>query len=151
MQKLKQNLKGFYLAVKKDNFNFQISKKTLNEKIKNFPTWMNKQITDEFKNFQNKKYEINQTIQNLKDQNLLKEAELVKVKIKNNKIKYHNFLHLKLHPRFVRFNNFLQKAKKFFKFPNIEFLYSIADSLDNPKLLECLEAPVFCISKKQNN
>ncbi|NGX44747.1 MAG: hypothetical protein K1060chlam3_00922, partial [Candidatus Anoxychlamydiales bacterium] len=23
MQKLKQNLKGFYLAVKKDNFNFQ--------------------------------------------------------------------------------------------------------------------------------
>ncbi|NGX32219.1 MAG: hypothetical protein K1060chlam4_00260 [Candidatus Anoxychlamydiales bacterium] len=151
MQKLKQNLKGFYLAVKKDNFNFQISKKNLNEKIKNFSPWMERQINSEFKNFQNKKNEIDQTIKNLKDQNLLKEAELIKVKIKNNKIKYQNFLNLKFHPRFVRFNNFLQKSKKFIKFPDIEFLYSIADSLDNPKLIECLQAPVFCISKKKNN
>jgi len=68
MQKLKQNLKGFYLAVKKDNFNFQISKKNLNEKIKNFSPWMERQINSEFKNFQNKKNEIDQTIKNLKDQ-----------------------------------------------------------------------------------
>jgi len=151
MQKLKQNLKGFYLAIKKDNFNFQISKKNLNEKINDFSPWMEKQINSEFKNFQNKKNEIDQTIKNLKDQNLLKEAELIKVKIKNNKIKYQNFLYYKLHPRFVRFHNFLQKSKKLLKFPDVEFLYSIADSLDNPKLIECLQAPVFCISKKRNN
>ncbi|NGX34828.1 MAG: hypothetical protein K1060chlam1_01185 [Candidatus Anoxychlamydiales bacterium] len=166
MQKLKQNLKGFYLAIRKDNFNFQISKKNLDEKINNFPTWMENQINSEFKNCEfkncefknceftnseNIKNEIDQTIQNLKDQNLLKEAEIVKVKIKNNKIRYKNFLHLKLHPRFVRFQNFMQKSKKFIKFPDTVFLYSIADSIDNPKLLECLKAPVFCISKKQSN
>ncbi len=151
MQKLKQNLKGFYLALKKDNSNFQISKKILNEKLKNFSPWMERQINSEFRNIQNDENAIDQTIENLKNQNLLKKAQLIKVKIKNNKIKYQNFLHIKFHPRFVRFNNFLQKAKKFVKFPDVEFLYSFADSLDYSKILKCLKTSVFCISKKQNN
>ncbi|NGX64102.1 MAG: hypothetical protein KR126chlam6_01527 [Candidatus Anoxychlamydiales bacterium] len=150
MEKLKQNLKGLYLAVKKDNFDFHISSNELDEKIQKFPSWMNKQINDDFKFF-SKKNDIDKTIQNLKNQNLLKKAQLLKVKIKNNKVKYKNYLPTKFYPRFIRFHYFLQKLLKVKNLPDVEFLYSIADSIDDDDILNCLEAPIFCISKKQTN
>jgi Glycosyl transferase family 90 len=151
MRKIKQNLKGLYLSLKKDNFYFQISQAKLNDKINNFPSWMEESIQYEIKNFQKNSLDIDKTIQNLKDQNLLQKAQVVKVIIKNNKISYKNYLSPKLHSRFIRLNSFLKRASSHIHLPEAIFLFSISDSLDDQNILDCLQAPVFCISKKINN
>jgi hypothetical protein len=151
LKNLIKNISGLYLVLKKDNYHFHLSKTRLLNKIKNFPSWMNMQIENEFKNLKNKKSNIEKTIDNLKKCNLLKSAELVRFQITNNKIKYQNFLSAKYHPRFIRFHFFLKKCMKFITFPDVDFLYSIHDSLEDLKILECLESFVFCISKLKKN
>ena len=151
MEKLIKNFKGIFLSFKKDNYDFDFSPTILSEKIQKFPTWMEKQIDNEFKPFKNKKIDIDKTIKNLKDKKLLKDAWLVRIKISNNKIKYQNYLPVKFYPRFIRLQQFFKKCRSKVSFPDADFLISIDDSFDNKKILSCLEAPVFCISKKIKN
>jgi len=151
LKKVIKNLQGLVLALKKDNYKFLIDKTKLNEKLNNFPLWMENNIDQEIKYFENKKNNIDQTILNLKKQNLLQSSELIRVQIKNNKVKYQNFLTIKFHPRFIRFHNFLKRCLKVIKLPNIDFLYSIHDSFDDEKWLDLLKAPIFCISKLKGN
>ena len=151
MENIIQNFKGIFLAFKKDNSDFDISVTKLSEKQQKFPSWMEKQIEDEFKHFKNKKINIDKTIKNLKKKNLLTQASLVRVKIHKNKIKYQNYLPVKFHPRFVRLQQFFKKCRAKIDFPDSDFLISIEDSFDDKNIIACLEAPVFCISKKNKN
>lgn len=151
MKNLYENFKGIYLTLKRENSHFVISKDKLKEKISNFPNWMESQIEVEFSYFNNKKIDLDQTILNFKKYGFLKKAQLLKIKILDNKFFYQNFLPIKNHPRFVSLKNFFRTASKFIKFPNSEFLYSIHDSFDDERWLECLKAPIFCISKLKGN
>ncbi len=151
MKKIIKNLSGIYLAFKNDNYRFVLSKEKINDKLQNFPSWMKDQIDEDFSYFSNKRNDIKVTIDNFKKNGFLKEAQLVRIKILNNKFEYQNFLPVKFHPRFIRLQNFFKTASKAIKFPDVEFLYSIHDSFDNDKWLECLRSPIFCISKLKDN
>ena len=148
------NLKGIYNFFKKSNFYFKIDMKLLEEKNKKFPDWMKDQIENDFKFWKEKEYSkknIYQTIENFKRKKILKDVQVIIVKIKNNNISYKNFLPQKFHPRFIRLHFFMKKILQNKKFSDVEFLYSIHDLFENPIWLECLEVPIFCISKKKEN
>jgi len=137
-----------YFAIKKYFSQLTLSKETIEKKIQNIPNWLNEQIEENFKYFVNKKNDIDGTIENFKKFGLLKSALLIKIKIKNNKISYKNFLPFKYHPRIASLNFFLKNILKIIKFPNVEFLYSIHDYFEYvDKWQDCLKCPVFCISK----
>lgn len=125
-------------------------KKTLSV-LQNFPAWMNEQIENDFQYFLNKQNDVEGTIENFKRLGCLSSAQLVRIKIKNNKFRYQNFLPVKFHPRLVRLLNFFKRASKAVQFPDCDFLYSLHDSFDNTKWLDCLKTPVFCISKLKGN
>ncbi|MFA6119430.1 MAG: glycosyl transferase family 90 [Parachlamydiales bacterium] len=151
------NLKGFYHKIAKSNFNFKVEREKLNDAIRSIPEWQKSQVEEEL-NFSKHIFSeddslalINKTIINLRNANLLNEASLVKISIKDNRVSYESFLVDKFHPRFIRFRNFMKKILDFIKLSDTTFLYSISDTLDDPKILNLLEAPVFCISKKNGN
>ncbi|MBI5345829.1 MAG: hypothetical protein HZB76_01615 [Chlamydiae bacterium] len=154
-QNLRQNLSGLYNLIKKSNFEFSISKKIVEEKIKGpMPSWMEKQIQNEFAFFKNKKINKNLVDETLQAFNQVckdKKNGLCKIKIKNNKVFCANIFQVGFHSRLVRFVNFLRKTSEVIKFPDIEFLFSLSDDFENEKWLEILKVPIFVISKKANN
>jgi hypothetical protein len=148
------NLKGIYNKIKKDNLFYKFDKKLYEEKKNSFPKFFLEEIERESNYWQKNKFSkkaIDITVKNLLEKFPDKRCNFVRVKIIDNKLYIQNYLKAKFHPRFVRFENFFKKALQNIKFEDVDFLYTILDSFDEPSWLECLKAPMFCISKKENN
>jgi hypothetical protein len=148
------NLKGIYNKIKKDNFFYKFDKKLFEEKKNSFPKFFLEEIEREFNYWQKNKFskkDIDITVKNLVEKFPDKRCNFVRIKIIDNKLFIQNYLKAKFHPRIVRFENFFKKALQNIKFEDVDFLYSILDSFDEPSWLECLKAPIFCISKKKGN
>jgi len=148
---MKALLSGIWHQLKKSNYYFKVSEKKITEIMSKFPYWQKKQINNEFLSFKDEKIDVDQTLENLKKNKNFLKLELLKITIKENKIFYENYLKNKFHPRFIRLKNFLKRCSKLFAFPNITFLYSISDTLDDFDISNKLKAPIFCISKKMNS
>jgi hypothetical protein len=148
------NLKGIYNKIKKYNYNFRFDKSIFEEKKNNFPKFFLEEIEREFSHWKKNKFcrrDIDITVKNLLEKFPDKRCNFIRIKIIDNKLYIQNFLKTKFHPRLIRFENFFKKTLQNIKFEDIDFLYSIHDSFEEPSWLECLKAPMFCISKKKGN
>ena len=131
--------------------NPKILKKKLDEQT---PAWMMEQIQSDLAYFgQSKvtKKDLDATMDETQAVPGGKNAQLVRFKIVDNKVRWFSYNQFKGDERVSHLIQFLHELARHVKLPDIEFIGSLWDCYDHPIFLSKARAPVFTICKLRQN
>lgn len=110
------------------------------------PSWMSEQIQEDLAHFTHADL-TPETI----SENLEKIPTLIRITIKNNKIKWSARKRVTKRPRLVTMLWLIEDACQYLQFPDVDLLATLEDCYDYPEALERTSAPVFTMCKTEGN
>lgn len=132
-----------------------VSQEKLWKKINNPPPqWMLDQISEDLSEFQESgitQQMLDNTMRNIYKVFTGRDAQLVRYKIRNNKISFSSLSEDPKDARIAHFMDFVDTMGRYIDLPDIDFVLSIWDSFDRPVFIEKAECPVFTMCKQKPN
>lgn len=149
MKALKKIVSSIENEIAKRNPIYSFSPKILEEKLKEpVADWMLQRIE---KDLSFSKNDIEKTLSNIERSGQKPNAYLYRFTIRSGRLIEPALISSFSHPRLRKMTLFIKQALRALPIPDVDFLFSLHDVYEDPKLLDCLEAPVFLISKTEQH
>lgn len=133
---------------------FHIDKVKLEQKLKDpLPQWLERQIQSELLPFKKSGIShrmLDRAMSASKAQIKKSNLNLVRFGIQNNQLVNKDLALFEKNERVVEFTKCMRAILQHIRIPDVDFILSLADSIDSPQFLKLIKVPVFTICKKKN-